>query len=94
MARLYVRLNEETDKDIIGWLDAQECKTAAVKAAIRAAMGGGHSEPASVDLDLGAIRCVFEAVLDERLAGLTVATGGNNGGQEDKELAAKLDAMF
>jgi len=99
---MYFKMRLGTDdQDIAEWLDAQENKTQAVKDAIRAAMDSASSIPASgaVDLDLGAIRCVFEAVLDERLAGLSLATGRNEGGsggefQEDRELASKLDAMF
>lgn len=56
MARLHVRLNEDTDQDVIAWLDVQADKTAAVKDAIRAAMAG---RGASVSVD-----DVYRAVLD------------------------------
>lgn len=93
MVRLDIRLSDENDQDIIAYLNAQDNKTAAVKRAIRTMIGdSAGEEPAAVDL--GAIRAVFEAVLDERLAGLTLSTGGQSRQEEDAEAAAKLDAMF
>ncbi|MBN1813652.1 MAG: hypothetical protein JXA14_17565 [Anaerolineae bacterium] len=93
MTRLNMRLHDERDRDIVAWLDAQEDKTAAIKAAIRAAMSNGHSqEPTAVDL--GAIRAVLEAVLDERLSGLALEADRPPRKGEDSDVAAKLDAMF
>lgn len=65
---LHVRLKEKTDADVIAWLEAQKNKSEAVRDALRAAI-----TPSA--LDLAAIRNILEAVLDERLAGLSL-TGG------------------
>jgi hypothetical protein len=93
MARVDIRLSDESDQDIIAWLDAQDNKTVAVKRAIRTVIDDPSSEePATVDLS--AIRAVFEAVLDERLSGLTLGIAGQSPQGEDSEAAAKLDAMF
>jgi hypothetical protein len=93
MARLNMRLHDERDKDVVAWLDAQKDKTAAIKAAIRAAIGiDASQEPAAVDLS--AIRSVFETVLDERLSGLALKDRETSQPDEDPEAAAKLDAMF
>jgi len=89
MAYIHVRLNGTRDQDIIAWLDAQENKTYAVKAAIRAAI---EDKPAAIDLS--AIRTVFEAVLDERLTGLALTKSAGPPHGEDPELAGRLDAMF
>jgi len=96
-----VKLNTEKDASRIAWLERQTNITEAIRVLIdNATIGNAPGVPASgaVDLDLGAIRCVFEAVLDERLAGLALADGRNEGDggeyQEDIELASKLDAMF
>jgi len=92
MALFQMRLNKGADGDIMAWLNGQDDKTAAVKAAIRQAM---ISEPADQPAapDLGAIRAVIEAALDERFAGavLGMAVGES---VEDPALAGKLDAMF
>jgi hypothetical protein len=93
MTRLNMRLHDERDKDIIAWLDAQEDKTAAIKAAIRAAMGNDRPQEPTA-LDLSAIRVVFETVLDERLSGLALEAVEQLPKGEDSEVAAKLDAMF
>ena len=97
MARLHIRLNDETDQDILAWLDAQNDKTAAVKTALRAMMAGGAPQSEAAEMDLCAIRAVFETVLDERLGGLTVVgsdSGAGGPSEEDTELAAKLDDLF
>jgi hypothetical protein len=93
MARLNMRLHDERDKDIVAWLDTQKDKTAAIKAAIRVAIGTGSSQE-STAVDLGAIRSVFETVLDERLPGLALKGTEVSQPKEDPEAAAKLDAMF
>jgi hypothetical protein len=93
MTRLNMRLHDERDKDIVAWLDTQKDKTAAIKAAIRAAIGIDPSqEPAA--MDLSAIRSVFETVLDERLSGLALKDKEASQPDEDPDAAAKLDAMF
>ena len=93
MARLDIRLSDERDKDIIAWLEAQVNRTAAVKEAIRAVIGD-HSSEESAAVDLGALRAVFETVLDQRLSGLTLGSAGKPVQEEDAEAAAKLDGMF
>ena len=93
MARLNMRLHDERDKDIVAWLDTQKDKTAAIKAAIRVAIGIGSSQKPTA-VDLGAIRSVFETVLDERLSGLALRGTSVPQPKEDPEAAAKLDAMF
>lgn len=94
MARLHIRLNEEADKDIVAWLAEQADKSAAVKDAIRATIGGNVQEADGPAVDLCAIRAVLEAVLDERLSNLALAPGAAAAQDEDQELASKLDAMF
>lgn len=91
--RVHVRLDRETDADIIAWLDSQRNRSEAVRKALRAAI-------APTGLDLGALRGVVEAALDEKLANLALVNG--NGAEtapvdplaEDPELAAALDNMF
>lgn len=39
--RVNMKLNVETDKDILAWLDRQESKQGAIKAAIRAKIKAG-----------------------------------------------------
>ncbi|MBD3373737.1 hypothetical protein GF406_01770 [candidate division KSB1 bacterium] len=94
MAQFRMRLHDQEDRDLIAWLDAQEDKTAAVKAAIRAAMDGGPGDTGAVELDaasLAAIRAVFEAVIVEHggIAAAPVEAAGC-----DPELETKLDTMF
>lgn len=84
-----VRLNTEKEARRIAWLEAQESITDAIRALIDQAVEGAGSE-----VDLDAIREMFEMVLDDKLAGLAVATAGGESFKEDEELAAKLDAMF
>jgi hypothetical protein len=91
-----MRLSETDDQDIKAWLDAQEDKTAAVKAAIRAAMNGTPSGgPVEGLIELGdeslaAIRAIVEAVVIEH--GITGAPVEAN--DCDPELEAKLYSMF
>ena len=94
MAAFQMRLNCKKDADILRWLDEQENKTHAVKEALRTFIAGdaSHSEPAHVDLC--SIRAVFEAVLDERLRDLVFSDNGSSPQSEDRDAAAKLDAMF
>ena len=93
MARLHIRLNDEADRDIIAWLEAQCSRTEAVKGAIRLAMADVPSAE-SVAIDLGTIRAVFEAVLGERL-GEFMATGTQRLPEtKDLDAAARLDSMF
>lgn len=62
-------LDKEKDKDIIGWLAEQRNQSQAIRDVLRAAI------IPSPTLDLGAIRAIMEAVLDERLTGLSLNTG-------------------
>ena len=102
MAHIHVRLYEDNDGDIIKWLSEQENKTQAVKAAIRADIGGDVHQVDAPQVDapevtLVAIRATIEAALDQRmLCGAIAASGGSDDGPqgEDPELAAKLDSMF
>ena len=95
MGKLQIRLHDQEDGDIIEWLDAQENKTAAVKAAIRAAMGTGSGtveDAPPAQIDLGAIRAVVDAALVEALTGLTL--GGQADPGTDSQTEQDLKAMF
>ena len=88
---LQVRLSEKKDADIIAWLEGQTNKSGAVRDTLRAAI------VPSPTLDIGAIRAVVEAALDERLSGLALVNGDCSVSEpegEDPELAAALDGMF
>lgn len=97
--RFQMRLHQEHDADVIAWLEAQPDKTEAVKALIQSAQGNNVAGPqlgqyaSSSPIDLVAIRQVFEAVLDEKLANLGApAVKESSGG--DPELERKIDQMF
>ena len=96
---LQVRLNGERDADIIAWLNAQDSKSDAVRDALRQAIAPSRPHSDMPALDLGAIRQVVEAALDERLAGLALASGStrqdtDEPAGENAELAARLDDMM
>ena len=65
---LQVRLNGERDADIIAWLNAQKNKSDAVRDVLRQAIAPSQPHSDMPALDLGAIRQVVEAALDERFA--------------------------
>lgn len=87
-------LDKEDDRDIIAWLATQRNQSRAIRDALRAAIAP------PTGLDLGAIRGVVEAALDEKLANLTLVNGNGpetnpaDPSAEDPELAAALDCMF
>jgi hypothetical protein len=86
MIRLNMRFYEGKDDDIIAWLESQPdqhgAQSIAVKQALKQFVSGqsvqdGRPEQ-PVQIDLGEIRRVVEAALDERLDGLEVAAAGDN----------------
>ena len=87
MAKVFVTLalNSETDRDIIRWLDRQDNRSAAVRAAIRATMSSGVT-----------IGDVYQAIktLERKLAaGVIVTAPGDNYTDEPPAAAAALDAL-
>jgi hypothetical protein len=88
--RLTVVIDEEQDADILAWWARQANKSAAVRRAIRAAMG-----PES-----GLTVEVLRRVLREELAGIQVPAktpdASDKGAEKDAdpELAARLDTLF
>jgi hypothetical protein len=86
-----IKLNEEKDAAFIDWLDAQENRTDAIRALIDRAMSTPGGETAAVDL--GAIRAVVEAALDEKLTGLQVGSVSGEKPKENQTLASRLDSM-
>jgi hypothetical protein len=93
MTGFRMRLNVDSDRDIIEWLKSQTDKTLAVKRAIRSAIHGRDEQEESngAVVDLIAIRQVIESVFDEKLQGLIVGTAQKQG---DDALDNKLDGMF
>jgi hypothetical protein len=83
-------LDTEADRSILRWLDRQENKSAAIRAAIRAHIGGGG-------VTLGD---VYQAIrdLDRKLqAGVILQDRGDSGGgetwDEPPDVAAALDRL-
>ena len=94
MVKVTVVFDKERDADIIAWLEEQRNRSEAIRTAIR------DSLSSSPVLDIGAIRAVVEAALDDRLSGLALVNGDESANEpadppgEDPELAAALDGMF
>jgi metal-responsive CopG/Arc/MetJ family transcriptional regulator len=85
-------LDTETDSDILEWLEGRRNRSEVIREALRAAIA-----PSSPVLDIGAIRAVVEAPLDERLSGLALVNSNQleiEPEGEDPKLAAALDGMF
>lgn len=84
-----VSLDTEADKDILRWLDQQENRSAAMRAAIREHLGGGG-------VTLGD---VYQAVkeIERRIeAGVVVGrvqAGAGESWEEPPDVAAALDAL-
>ena len=70
MSRYTLSINSKHYPRITQWLDEQPNVSAAVRLLIQTHLNGGEAAPAAVDLS--AIRTVFEAVLDERLNGISL----------------------
>jgi len=83
--RFSFALDSERDAALIAWLEAQDNKSEAIRAALSAAQGNG---PAATLAD------VLTAIegLGARLAGLQV-TAATAPVEEDPELAAALDSL-
>jgi hypothetical protein len=86
MIQLTLRLYDGKDDDLIAWLESQPnqhgAQSIAIKQALREVVSGqpvqdGRPEQ-PVQIDLGEIRRVVEAALDERLDGLEVAAAVDN----------------
>jgi Arc/MetJ-type ribon-helix-helix transcriptional regulator len=89
--RITFSLDEREDQDIIAWLGQQENRSGYIRAAIRRDRDR-HQTTGSGGLNADQLR----HILREELAQVTVG-GGNGaapGGDEDPELAARLDEMF
>lgn len=99
---IHVRLRDRGDEDITTWYEAQEDKSAAVREAIRAYIrlqNGQGQEIAIREAVALAIAhlpgIVAEAVRDALAAyRLSPAQGVQPSGEEDPELAARLDAQL
>ena len=97
---IHVRLREEQEADIITWYEAQEDKSGAVREAIRAYMRlhNGDTQEAVVKAvvagELARLPDVVAAAVREALAGyrFSDAVPEAGPGDEDPELAARLDA--
>ena len=89
-----IKLNSEKDAARIAWLESQANYTDTIRTLIDQAVKGDAARDDPAVVDLGAIRAVFETVLEEKLSGLTVGNVGQLPQGEDAEAAAKLDAMF
>jgi len=72
MRRYTLSVDESTDPQIVAWLDAQANTSASVRQLIQAHLNGGAPGEAAAAVDLPALRAVFEAVLDERLNGISL----------------------
>lgn len=87
-----IKLNVHKDAARIAWLDSQKNRTDAIRALVDGATTTEREQTAAVDLC--AIRAVFEAVIDEKLAGLSLAGQPENTTTgENPELAARLDGL-
>jgi Arc/MetJ-type ribon-helix-helix transcriptional regulator len=88
--RITFSLDEREDQDIIAWLSQQENRSGYIRAAIRRDRDRHQSTSGGLNADQ------LRHILREELAQVTV--GGDNGaapgGDEDPELAARLDEMF
>lgn len=99
---IHVRLREGKDDDIAAWYNAQDDRSEAVRAAIRAAMRleNGDSQEAVVKevvaRELGRLPEIVAAAVREALAAyrLQPSTQVREPGAEDPELAARLDAQL
>ncbi len=92
LKRVPMVLDTERDADIVRWLEAQQNRSAAIREVIREAIRAKTRPQSTLDT------AVLRRVLREELARLTVTSVGLDAGvasaDEDREVAALLDAMF
>lgn len=81
-------LNENDHSHIIEWCNEQKNLSQAIRDLIEADLGTETQQP-QAHLDLGQIRAVVEAALDQKLAGLVV----NNTNGHQPENAEANDAL-
>ena len=79
-------LNSETDRDILRWLDRQDNKSAAIRAAIRATITSGG-------VTIGDVYQAVKALERKVAAGVIVTASDDNYTDEPPEAAAALDAL-
>ena len=101
MGFLHIRLREGRDDDIAAWYSAQDDKSEAVRKAIRAYIRSqnGESQEAAVrdavTMALASLPVVVASAVREALANYQLApTPEREPGQENPELAARLDAKL
>jgi hypothetical protein len=99
MIQLTLRLYDGKDDDLIAWLESQPdqhgAQSIAIKQALRQVVSGQlvQGRPETVQIDLGEIRKVVEAALDERLDGLEAAAAGDNHRDTETETETLLDDL-
>ena len=93
MKRYSLSINEDHYPHIADWLDEQANVSAAVRLLIQAQLNG-NAAPASAlpSVDLAGVRQVLEAVLDERLSGISLNAPNSDDGDDD-ELSAFDDML-
>jgi hypothetical protein len=86
-----ISLDTETDKDILRWLERQENKSAAIRAAIREHIGRNGVTLGDVYRAVKGLECKLEAGAVVLAGG--VQEGGEETWDEPDDAAAALDAL-
>lgn len=102
MARVTITflLDSERDADILAWLEDQASKSAALRAAARAyiRLSNGEGQEATarsaVETVLPALRETVMAAVREVLENYRIPVVAECNGEENPELAARLDAQL
>ncbi|MDW8069088.1 MAG: hypothetical protein RML46_09260 [Anaerolineae bacterium] len=95
-----ITFDEERDADLLAWLDGQANQSAAVRAALRAyiRLNNGEGREATVKEVVEAVLLVLRetvaAAMMEALANYRIPVAAEYDGDEDPELAARLDAQL
>lgn len=93
-------VDEERDADVLAWLDSQPNRSAAIRAAVRAyiRLTNGEGREATVreavEAVLPDLRETVAAAVREVLANYRLPIATECSGEEDPELAARLDAQL
>lgn len=72
MKRFSITIDPKLYPDLVTWLEKQPNASAAIRDTLNDCLFNQTDDPG---LDLAAIRAVIEAVLDEKLNGIALATG-------------------
>lgn len=95
-----ITFDEERDADLLAWLDGQANQSAAIRAALRAyiRLNNGEGREATVreavEAVLPDLRETVAAAVREVLANYRIPVAAEYNGDEDPELAARLDAQL